>query len=420
MKYINFILIYVFISFSSCAQNTIVPNTVVLLSIDGFAHDYLSKYKPENILEMANKGVQTKALKPVFPSKTFPNHLSIVTGVYPAKHGIIHNHFYHSIIKENYSMGAGKFDEQWLTALPVWIIAEQQNVKTAIYFWPESEAKTAGLLPSYYYPYKKETPNEIRIDQIIRWLKLPEHERPQFIASYFSVVDTAGHHYGNDSPELKQAIKDVDILIGELNRRIAEEFDNDVDVILVSDHGMAKFGKINAVNINSLIEPNDKVRVVNGETQIFIYSNDEKALKDTRSQLLNGALVNNETRFKVYSKGNYPEHWHYDSNAVIIPDMVVDAIAPYSFYEKEMSHSKGTHGYDSKYNNDVNAIFIAKGPSFKQGFVVDEFENIDIFPLLIHLLKLDTSALNYKIDGKIHSLAPALQNYIYDEKGNHK
>ena len=415
MKYINFVLVCIFITFSSCTQNRVEKNTVVLLSIDGFAHDYLSKYMPENILKMANEGVQTKGLKPVFPSKTFPNHLSIVTGVYPAKHGIIHNQFYHSIIKQKYQMGKGKYDERWLTALPIWTIAEQQDVKTAIYFWPESEAEIAGYRPTHFYEYNESTPNNVRINQIINWLKLPQKKRPQFIASYFSTVDTAGHKYGVDSPQVKQAIKDIDTLIGELNQRIAQEIDHDVDVILVSDHGMAKIEQTHAIDIDSLITQNNKIRIVNGETQFFIYSNDEKSLNDTRTQLLKSASVsaNNktQTRLKVYSKGNYPEHWHYDTNSVVIPDMVVDAIAPYNFYKDKVysnEHKEGTHGYDSKFNKELNAIFIAKGPSFKQGVVVDEFENIDIFPLLMHLLKLDKPSVDYEVDGKIDSLIPAL------------
>ena len=146
-------VIFTFIISSSVYGQT-AKSTVILLSIDGFSYDYLATYKPKNILTFGKTGATAKLL-PIYPSKTFPNHLSIVTGVYPVQHGIVHNKFYHRVLKKNYTLGAGKFNSAWLTARPIWTLAEQQGLKTAIYFWPESETKVDGRLPTYYYPYKQ-------------------------------------------------------------------------------------------------------------------------------------------------------------------------------------------------------------------------------------------------------------------------
>jgi len=405
--------IFIFIVLS-LSINAFAKNPVVLISIDGFANNYLTKFQPKNLLALGNEGVRAKAMFPVFPSKTFPNHLSIVTGVYPAKHGIIHNSFYHPILKQNYYMGAGKDNKDWLTAMPIWTLAEKQGVKTALYFWPESEAKIAGQLPSYYFPYKKSTPNKTRINQVLTWLKLPESKRPQFIATYFSVVDSAGHHYGTNSKQLKQTIGEIDQLIGSLKKRILNETNLEVDIIIVSDHGMTTVDKMGSIDVGSLFKENDKLNVVNGQTQLNIYSKDKSALFDARSQLLEKLTNKADSlhgKYQVFTKGNYPAHWHLDSNAVVIPDMIVSAIPPFIFLAKDGYASAATHGFDPKGNADLNAIFIAQGPSFNKKVAVDEFKNIDVFALLIKLLELDVSPLSYQIDGSITSLKPALKEF---------
>jgi predicted AlkP superfamily pyrophosphatase or phosphodiesterase len=364
---------------------------VVLISIDGFAQHYLKEYKPKHILALADQGVIAKAMFPVFPSKTFPNHLSIVTGVYPAQHGIVHNDFYHRTIKKNYTLGAGKFNSSWLTARPIWALAEQQGLKTAIYFWPESETKVDGRLPTFYYPYKHNTPNATRIDKVIEWLKLPKKQRPDFIASYFSTVDSAGHRYGN-SPELTEAIFDVDQQIGRLVTRIKNEVDTAVNIILVSDHGMTPAGKAHAINWDKLISNKKQTKIINGQTQLYIYQNDDKQLNDVRSQLLK--QTDHKDKFKIYLKNEYPTHWHFESQSATIPDMIVNAIPPYTFYEEGHYISKTTHGYDAKFDDRLNAIFIANGPDFKKNITVEAFQNTGVFSLLTHLLEVKAPALH--------------------------
>ena len=392
---------------------------LILLSIDGFSNEYLSKYAPKNILSLAKAGVQAEALLPVFPSKTFPNHLSIATGMYPVNHGIVHNYFYHRGLKKHYRLGAAKQNSAWLTALPIWNIAEQQGVKTAIYFWPESEAQTTGGKPSYNFSYNKKTSNQTRVNKIIDWLKLPSEKKPALIVSYFSTVDHAGHFFGPSSVEVKQAVADIDLLIGYLLTRLKNEIIDEVDIILVSDHGMMRSGIDNSIDTNTLLTLPSNVTMVNGQTQLYFYSDNADALLDVRSQLSANNSLSDEAKnnkaspYKIYSKGQYPEHWHFNQKDNLspfkqnntVPDLIVDASPPYNFVTGNKYKSFATHGYDPLNHPQLDGIFIANGPSFNKKMHIAPFENIHIFPLLIHLLSLNQPN---KIDGNMNVLLPIL------------
>jgi len=377
---------------------------VILLSIDGFANSYLEKYQPTNILALAKSGVRAEALLPIYPSKTFPNHLSIVTGLYPAKHGILHNHFYRPDLKKEYTLGAGKYNANWLTALPIWTVAEQQGIKTGVYFWPESEAKLSNILPSHYYPYKHETPNIDRINQLVNWLKLDADVRPQLLISYFSTVDSAGHMFGPNSKQVKAAIEDIDQLIGLLLHKIRNEVKQKVNIVLVSDHGMTITN--GSIDINSTILPNDDLKVVNGQTQLFIYGNSQESVFDARSQLLINLKHDSKQRYSIFLKSEFPKHWHFDTELNAIPDIIVEAKPPYTFTDKKEQYGLATHGYDPKNNRSLDAIFIASGPDFKSNKTISAFENIHIYPMLTEVLGVNSTS---KIDGNINVLQSILQ-----------
>jgi len=385
-----------FFSFSSWAKPT-----VILLSIDGFAHDYLSIYPLKNIKKLITNGLVADSLLPVFPSKTFPNHLSIATGDYPIKHGIIHNVFYNRDLKKRYYLGAGKTNSAWLTATPIWIYAQQQGMKSAVYFWPESEAKVQGRTPNYFKAYNKNTPNISRVDQIIDWLKLPEKLRPQFIAGYFSLVDSAGHHYGKNSLGLKQAINQIDKIIGILVNRLAKEVDQKIDLIIVSDHGMTQLNNNAIINWRPLIPKNISGEVINGQTQLLIYSNDQKMLTQMKKQFKQNA----QGKYDVYQQGEFPQHWHWHKQQQSIPDLIVDANPPYIFKSIKGDNDKATHGYDAKKTTELNAIFIANGSNFKAGKSIKAFENIDVFPLICKLLNIDIPS---DVDGNAAIFTPYL------------
>jgi predicted AlkP superfamily pyrophosphatase or phosphodiesterase len=370
---------------------------VILISIDGFAYDYLNKYQPKNLLSLANTGVTAKGMQPIFPSKTFPNHLSIVTGVYPAKHGIVHNKFFHRKLNKEYSLGAGNIEPSWLTAKPIWTLAEEQGLKSAIYFWPESETTVEGVLPSYYFPYVHNTPNIKRVNQIVNWLKLPSGQRPDFIASYFSTIDSIGHKHGRGSIELQKAIDEIDLLLGTLINKISSETTLTPNFVIVSDHGMTSIEKGAAIEWKNIFSNFENINVINGQTQLYIYEKNQNILNDVRSQL------SNNKQLIIYSKGEFPKHWHFNIDNFVIPDMIIEAIPPFTFSNGYTASA--THGYDPLNKPDLSAIFIAQGPNFKKNITIEPFENIHVFSLLEGLLQLSPSK---NIDSNVNVLSKIL------------
>jgi len=369
---------------------TITPT--ILLSVDGFSNHYLQQYTPKNIIKLAQEGVKAKALLPVFPSKTFPTHISMVTGNYPINHGVIHNKFYNRALDKNYKLGLGKEDPKWLLSETLWSIAEKNNLKTAIYFWPESEVNTLKYKPSYLKPYLHSTPNKQRFDQIIKWLTLPIEERPTLILGYFSTIDSAGHDYGTKSKELKTAIEDFDLLLGEFITDLKQTVGDEVNIVLVSDHGMVDISpkSIRYADLFKDINVISDIRIVDGQTQLYIYLPETEQNKE--EQLVNivkSRLTENEQAFvNVYHFDDYPEHWHFNRRTTVIPNLILEALPPYIFGEPR-ENSKATHGYDVKLNSALDAIFIANGPDFKQNFEVEPFENIYVFPMILSLLGLE-------------------------------
>jgi len=391
---------------------------VVLLSIDGFSYEYLNKHKPSNILALAKAGIVAK-LHPVYPSKTFPNHLSIITGSYPVNHGISNNNFYSPKLGEKYYKGAGKNNSSWLTADPFWSVAQQQGFKTAVYFWPESEAK--GKTPTYNIPYNKTDSNKARFDQIIKWLQLPSEQRPQFIASYFSSVDSAGHYYGPNSIELTKAVEDIDFLIGEFVTKLNKEITPRVNVILVSDHGMLEKDNTKVIKPSMIFDDEivnlikDRViTVARNDTQIYIYFTKSKSNEQERSIIIEKMTSNknNNNLYRLYAKGKFPKHWQFDKDIELVPDLILEALPPATFV-KENHDSKllniGTHGYDATNQKNLMGIFIALGPGIVKGKEIKTFENIHIFPFMSELLAIKTPEV---IDGKREVLTQYLKNKL--------
>jgi len=393
---------------SKSVYGTTAKSTVILLSVDGFSYSYLQKYQPKNLLSFAKTGVNTRLL-PVYPSKTFPNHLSIITGSYPVNHGIIHNRFYHPKLAQQYSLGAGKKNKNWLTATPFWSVAENNGIKSAVYFWPESES-IGYTKPSYNIPYNKSTSNRKRVDKLISWLKLPFDQRPNFIASYFSTIDSAGHHYGFDSPELISAIHNFDKLFGYFIEKINSEIDQPVNIILVSDHGMVPITQEAKIPTNLVLD-NVKDRfkdleIIYNDTQLFLYFDKSKVLNNVgisiEDQLQSNKLENGKP-YNIYTKGNYPEHWQFNSDLEIIPDIIIEAQAPSIFsWKKILTEFDGaTHGFDPTTDSRLQGIFMASGPNIKKGRELEPFKNIHVFPFMNALLGFKE---NNEIDGQLSVL----------------
>lgn len=390
-----FILNTIFIPAALFAQEKSDKSYVLLLSFDGFRHDYVDKYNAENFKKFIAEGSAAKSLIPSFPSKTFPNHYSIVTGMYPGNHGLVGNIFYDSIRNITYSIGNREVVEDpfYYGGTPLWQLTQQNGYESASYFWVGSEAPVKGSYPDYYYRYNEEIPNKERIEQVMKWLELPEEERPRFISLYFSLVDTEGHSTGPNSRELTLSVKEADFLLGYLMEKL-KEVDLPVDVIITSDHGMTE------VNENSSIDPEPIFRLIPSEAKTIsdaiisqVYLPKEKVESTYKT------LKAKEDNFKVYKKGEMPENWHYNNN-YRIGDILILADPGYIFNNKSFSGNKGVHGYDAYTTSDMHGILYARGPNINKGVLIEPIENINIYPLITKILGFE----NPEIDGSFSNI----------------
>src|SRR5271156_3131573 len=293
---------------------------VILVSLDGFRYDYPRIYHSPNLDAMAARGASAPhGMIPAYPSITFPNHYTIVTGLYPEHHGIVANVFYDPVRKEVYSYKDPQTvnDGTWYGGTPLWVLAEQQGMRSACFFWPGSEADIQGVHPTYYMKYDAKYPNADRVAQVLAWLQLPAARRPHFITLYFSDVDSAGHAHGPDSPEVGAAVREVDDEIGRLVDGVAK-LKLRVDVVVVADHGMAKV-EGDWINLSEYFD----TRLLEKSVESSIYPRSEAA-----AEKVFAALDGTSDKFKVYRNGQVPGGLHFDGN-LREGDPVVVATGPY-------------------------------------------------------------------------------------------
>lgn len=395
------LLFITLVSTLALAKGQGAEQSVVMISLDGFRWDYIEKHKAKNLAAIAAQGVRAEYLEPVYPTKTFPNHLSIITGLLPSNHGIVGNHFCDKNRNQCYKMGYGQDDSSWLKGIPLWNLAEMQGLKAATYFWPESDARINGMTPSYFYHYSQHSDYQQRIDQIVQWLKLPAQKRPRFVAGYFSLVDTMGHEFGPDAQQTYQAVQKVDKLVGQLARRIQREVEQDVNLIIVSDHGMAQLDPDKSLQLSDLGVDLSNFIVKNSGTQVWLYKKPKARvnLDAMRAQLLRNArgrydIINEET---LKSRGVTINE--------TTADIVIETQAPRYFAYDEKDQHYGTHGF--AITQDMHATFVAMGPAFKQGTQIGPVKNLDIYPVVAQVLGLE---LLSDIDGTGASLLPALRH----------
>ncbi|MFH4968761.1 ectonucleotide pyrophosphatase/phosphodiesterase [Gaetbulibacter sp. M240] len=375
------------------SEATLNKPYVIMVSIDGFRYDYAEKYGAKNILALAKNGSSTTRLIPSFPSKTFPNHYTLATGLYPEHHGIVFNSFYDKSTNKNYGISNRKAVENgdWYGGIPIWNLAQIQGMCAASYFWVGSEADINGMHPKYYYSYNKKTPYEYRVKRVLEWLQLPDLVRPHMITLYFSLVDTQGHKYGPNSEETKQAVLYVDEQIGALRDQL-KNLNLPVYLVVTSDHGMSEVSHL--ININNYVSI-DKDQFLAGPVAMIYTKNEEETdmLFNTLSQ---------QTNFKTYKRANVPNYLNYSDNSRI-GDLVLIADAPYTIINSQSSKTKlnriqGVHGYDPFENKNMGAIFYIEGPDIKKDYKLPPIENIHIYPLIAHLLQLK---IMNPIDGKL-------------------
>jgi predicted AlkP superfamily pyrophosphatase or phosphodiesterase len=373
---------------------------VVLVSLDGFRYDYPRKYGAPHLSELGTKGASAPdGMLPSYPSLTFPNHLSIVTGLYPEHHGIVANSFWDATRDETFIYKLPKFntDGTWYGGTPLWVLSEQQGMRSACLFWPGSEAEIQGTRPSYYLHFDDKLDDKKRVDQVVAWLKLPPELRPHFITLYYANVDHAGHTYGPDSDEVRAAVHHLDDMIGDLDTRLAA-LHLPINLIVVADHGM--------VTLTDTVTLSADANLKDFRTDgALLYAPSDADAEKAYEQF----KAHPDPHFTAYRRADVPPALHFDSNPregdpVIIPN------GPYTIDARvsggtEPYKQRGGHGFDPRTMPQMKAIFFAAGPDIRSGVQLKPFENVNIYPFIADILGLDAPA----VDGKLDVLRPALK-----------
>jgi predicted AlkP superfamily pyrophosphatase or phosphodiesterase len=359
---------------------------VILISIDGFRYDYPEKAATPNLHRMIHGGARAAGLIPQFPTLTFPNHYAMVTGLTPAHNGIVSNTMLdprrHAMFK--LSDRAEVNDSAWWGGEPIWVTAEKQGQRAATMFWPGSEAEIKGLRPTYWVPYDKNVSNADRVKRVLSWLDLPEAQRPTLLTLYFDEVDTAGHDYGPNSKQVKAAIEHVDAALGQLLAGLeSRSMGNAIDLVVVSDHGMAETSCRRVVDLRSILARDQVILGEQGALATF-YPNGTRA--ETLIEQLRGT-----PHVTVYRSDETPLRWNYRGNDRIAPVIAV-ADEGWTIETRPPTHEPpgciaGTHGYDN-FLPSQQGIFIAYGPDIRAGSEIPAFDNLDVYSVLVRLLHL--------------------------------
>lgn len=417
-----FLILFSLISFVVTAQITpadtaqiLVPDRVnqpyqiqkpyvIFISADGFRYDYIEKYNAKNLKKLSKKGVWAKeGMYPSYPSSTFPNHYSLVTGMFPAHHGIVDNVFYDPARDEKYIIGtATNLDGSWYGGMPLWGLAETQGMMAASLFWVGSESE-AGARPSYYYPYHEKFNDDQKINIILKWLTLPENKRPHFITLYFPEVDHAGHRFGPDAVETEKAVKFIDDAIGKLTKNLAA-LNLPINFVFVSDHGMIEVEPENYIPMPEIDD--EKYITINGSTIFRIYARDTCDILPLYREL----ILDNSKDYEVYLAENMPEQLYHsvrEDSLRRIGDIILIPKGVKIFVDPKRGASRGKHGFDSYEIPEMKATFMAWGPAFKSKLKINSFENIHIYPLVAKILGLE---IPEDIDGEYQVLKEVLKN----------
>ena len=369
---------------SSCTPKQDEDSYLVVLSMDGFRWDYPEKAHTPTLDSLARFGVKAEALMPSFPSKTFPNHYTMATGLYPGHHGIVMNSFYAPDLDLYYRIGDRDAVEnpEFYGGEPIWVSAENQDVTAATFFWVGSEAPVKGKYATYWKKYDHDFPFNQRVDTVISWLKKDKEIRPHLVMWYLDQPDSDGHEYGPDAPEIINRIEELDQLLADFFRKVNQlSIAPNINFIITSDHGMGAISTDRTVNLRDHLKDEWLESIESGNPVMQIDAAD--GFEDSVYNRLKKV-----EHIEIYRPEETPADWHF-SDHIRIKDFIVVADSSYSILKREgkPGYNGGTHGYPPE-NKDMHAIFYAIGPDFKAGYQQPLFKNVDLYNLFCELLEI--------------------------------
>ncbi len=398
---------------------------LILVSLDGFKAEYLDRLELPNLRRLAGRGARAKAMVPVFPTLTFPNHYSLVTGLDPQRHGIVNNRFYDPARNDTYVYTDPRTvtDGSWYGGEPIWVTAESQGMVAACYFWPGSEAAIKGVRPTTFNAYTSGISNEARVKTVLTWLDEPIERRPHMITLYFSQLDEASHDHPLESPEVVKAAQALDGAMGQLVDGIDRlPIRDQVYIVVTSDHGMVNTSTPQTVRLESILDPTEGSSITTGFSGPVASLHVSGGIEGARA--IRDRINARVARGTAYLRQDLPARFNYRDNprggdVVVVMDEgwtmsaprapARSAAAPAPAAQKPAAPTAkpaalertprerwGAHGWDNSFPS-MRALFLVAGPGIREGVIVDEVRNVDVYPLMAELLQLRAAA---GIDGE--------------------
>lgn len=394
------LLLLVSLALAACAPaNSVAPppaaqadaerHALILVSIDGLRHDYRPRAHTPTLDRLAAEGLRAERLIPVFPTLTFPNHYSLVTGLHPDRHGIVGNTMYDPVFDATFSLGNREAvgDGRWWGGEPIWVAAERAGLGAATLFWPGSEAEIAGVRPGTWLPYDSRMPHEARVDSILAWLDRPAATRPRFLTLYFSRVDSEGHRHGPDAPEVMEALEDVDRALGRLVAGLeARGLYEHVDLVIATDHGMAALDPERVVFLDDHIDVDADVERVTWGAVTGLWPAEGRA--DAVVEALRGV-----PHVQAWRREDVPERFRFRDHRRIAPVVLLAdegwVLSTRANVAQRGRPSGGAHGYDPELDSMAGEL-IVRGPSFRGGGVVlPRVHMVDLYAPMMRALGLE-------------------------------
>ncbi|TNN44151.1 Ectonucleotide pyrophosphatase/phosphodiesterase family member 5 [Liparis tanakae] len=357
---------------------------LLLLSFDGFRWDYIDRVPTPHFHDLIEDGVTASRVENVYVTKTFPNHYSLVTGLYAESHGIVANEMYDPATGRSFSMETDSIYEPawWEQAEPLWVTLQNAGGRSAAAMWPGSDVKIHGLYPSRYLPYNASVTFEDRVARIVRWFSGPEGEAVDFGVLYWEEPDESGHALGPQSPLMDPVIADIDEKLGFLVAALKEAgLYEEVNLVVTSDHGMAQLSPDKIIELDQYLS-RDLYTWVDRSPVVALLP------KEGKLDEVLGKLADANPNMVVYKKEDVPERFHYRHNGRIMP-VLIEAKEGWTVMQNRTGpFMLGNHGYDNSLRS-MQPVFVARGPAFRHNYVQDSMRSVDLYPLMCHILSVD-------------------------------
>ncbi|XP_068198313.1 chloride intracellular channel protein 5b isoform X3 [Antennarius striatus] len=356
---------------------------LLLLSFDGFRWDYILRVPTPNFNSIMNQGVMVEQVECTYITKAFPNHYTLVTGLYPETHGIVANEMYDPGLNQSFSMKTGNVYESrwWEEAVPLWVTIQKAGRRSGAAMWPGTDVKIHGMFPNRYLPYNASVSFETRVERIIEWFSAPDGEAVDFGLLYWEEPDRSGHDLGPQSSSMDDVIAGIDEKLGFLMNELKKAgLYEKVNLIVTSDHGMAQLSSDKIIELDEYVS-RDLYTLVDKSPVVAILPKQGK-LDEVYSKLMDA-----NPNMLVYKKDDIPAHFHYQHNSRIMP-IIIEAKEGWTIKQNRTGRFMlGNHGYNNTLHS-MQPVFMARGPNFRPGYVKTSMRSVDIYPLMCYILRI--------------------------------